>query len=411
MVASSRVRWRVLALCAATCALVACGPVKPVYSGEAFNTDPPALGDLRGLWLATNSGDDTLSFIDPQTRTVKARMPVGLIPAELEGPHHVALDPRGESFYVNLSRSVAAAGTGPHGAHGGGVTPGQVLKLSTRDGALQGVAEVDPNPGDSTISADGKTLYVTHYDLVKWTQGVSAQDLRKGDSRVAILDTATMSVRARVPLCPAAHGVRLSSDGKTLYATCGPDELAVMSTETLAVTRVLLPGATEGSGCTHCPYGLGVAPDGTVWLATLGSDSPAPTGGAVFVYDPGLGAFDTARTFSLCGRGMFPDFEPGASPADYTVYLPEQGRCGEHLHFLSAGGPGVAPSALADLPLTGCVNAHQALRAAPSQGAVVCEGDHTGPGSVTFIDPTARSVSASIEVGVFPDSLAVIPKP
>jgi len=29
-----------------------------------------------------------------------ARVPVGLIPVELEGPHHAAIEPAGEFYYV-----------------------------------------------------------------------------------------------------------------------------------------------------------------------------------------------------------------------------------------------------------------------------------------------------------------------
>jgi hypothetical protein len=44
--------------------------------------------------------------------------------------------------------------------------------------------------------------------------------------------------------------------------------------------------------------------------------------------------------------------------------------------------------------------------------AVVCEGDHMGPGSVVRVDLTAEepAVEESFEVGVYPDDLVFIPE-
>ena len=150
------------------CALVACGKSeKPLFTGAAFTTDPAPPGPLNGLFLTTDNGSDQLSAVDPASQTVRFHLPVGFIPVELEGPHHVTADPGGQFVYLNLSETVVGCGSGPHGAHGTGVIPGFVLKLSTKNGDQVAFAQVDPNPGDLTLSPDGKTLYVTHYDLVK----------------------------------------------------------------------------------------------------------------------------------------------------------------------------------------------------------------------------------------------------
>src|SRR5687767_1772382 len=47
----------------------ACSEQVPRYEREAFATDPPQPGPLNGKIVVTNFGDDSLSVIDPETRT------------------------------------------------------------------------------------------------------------------------------------------------------------------------------------------------------------------------------------------------------------------------------------------------------------------------------------------------------
>jgi DNA-binding beta-propeller fold protein YncE len=341
-------------------------------------------------------------------------LPVGFIPVELEGPHHLSADPAGQFVYVNLSEAVSGSGGGPHGAHGTGTIPGYVLRIGTADGLQSPVfARVDPNPGDNTLSADGSTLYVTHYDLVKLTRAASSGDLRQADTNLAVVETATMSVKQRVPLCPVAHGARLSADGTRLFSTCGTDELAVVHLDdpSLPVQRVPLPGTTESFHCSSCPYALGVAPDKTVWVSSLGAGGGSSGGGGVDVYDPVSGAFDPARHLGVCGRALFAAFGPD-SGSGYQVYVPEQGGCGDVVHIYQPGAAGTAPTLVDNilLPAGTCLNAHMMRVSEDGASAqLVCEGDHVGPGSLVFLDLRARTVVGSAPLGVFPDGLVLVP--
>src|SRR5690606_9515146 len=69
--------------------------------------------------VVTNSGDDTLSFIDPLSFVEIARTPVGSSPVELEAAHHVAVSADGRSLFVGLANTVQsnAQASGPHGNH------------------------------------------------------------------------------------------------------------------------------------------------------------------------------------------------------------------------------------------------------------------------------------------------------
>src|SRR6185369_12404144 len=116
--------------------LLGCGREIPRYSLDAgFGAgDPPAIS-FAGRIVTTNNGDDSLSALDPLSADAPPlRVPVGLSPVEPEGPHHVSAAPDGAFVYVNLSEAVLGGGSGPHGAHGNGTTPGFVLKLGTADG-------------------------------------------------------------------------------------------------------------------------------------------------------------------------------------------------------------------------------------------------------------------------------------
>jgi len=147
--------------------LAGCGERVPTYDGKPFPHDPAA-PSLVGKIVTSNNGNDTLSLVDPMAPAAPQQIPVGFNPIDLEGPHHLSVDPAGRFVYVNLSLPPNVIGVGPHGAHGASNRPGWVLKLETGGGHEVGRIDVDPNPGDNVLTADGKTLYVTHYDVPLW---------------------------------------------------------------------------------------------------------------------------------------------------------------------------------------------------------------------------------------------------
>jgi hypothetical protein len=391
-------------------ALCGCGDRIPIYDGPPFPHDPAPVGPLLGKIVTSNNGDDTLSIVDPAAPAPPQRLVVGFNPVDIEGPHHLSVDPAGRYIYVNLSMTAGAVAAGPHGAHGSGMIPGWVLKLDTSSGREVGRIDVDTNPGDNTISADGKTLYVTHYDVAKWVAASApGKNIRDGDSRLILIDTETMTRKAAVPICPAAHGVRLSADETRLYATCGPDEIAVVELPALTVRRVpLAMDSVEGAACGRCPYALSVAPDGVVWISSTGAGATGR--GAISLFDPALpggGAIDEAASVPLRGGAMFAAFV--GTKDSYRAFVPERGAAGDHVRIYQPQPRGQPPLELADLALdrNDCLSAHMLL-AEGSRGHLICEGDHFNPGTFVWLDLDARTVMGSKPIGVFPDGLALV---
>lgn len=362
----------------------------------------PPLGG--GRIVITNSYDDTVSLLDLDSMGSPdwgelTRVPVGLNPVELEGPHHAAFSPRGDYYYVGLSYSVPGAGSGPHGSHGTGTQDGYALKLDARDNRLVGSVRVDRNPGDLIITSDGRTLLQTHFDIQK-IQEVARRGgtEREMDARMAILDADTMTRKAMVPVCPAPHAVRLSPDETRAYVACLSDEVAVvrLDQEKHPVTRIKVPNAGTTLSPRHEPYALTVSPtDGSVWVASLESR-------VLHYLDPESLTMQPERgVYTLAGPPMFGTF----SADGRTLYQPYQRLDAVALIDAATsqvkGEIALAPS--------GCVNVHQVELTPDGQHLLaVCEGDHVGPGTLHVVDLATSSVVKTVQVGIYPDSVGIL---
>ncbi len=357
-----------------------------------------------GRVFVTNSLDDTLSVLDLDSMGQAdwgelARLPVGLNPVELEGPHHMAVSPDRAFYYVGISNYVPGGGSGPHGAHGTGTVNGYCLKMDASTHQRVGAARVDRNPGDVIISHDGRTLYQTHFDLLKIADVARRGGTeREMDARLAIIDAETMMTRAMVPVCPAPHAVRLSPDGRRAYAACWSDEVAVVDLQATppSVTRVKV-AAVAGTALSprHEPYALTLSPTtGAVWVSSLKSR-------AVQYLDPATLTMDPGRTVFLEGSPMFGTFTADGR----TLYMPYQGV--DALAVIDAATSTVQR----EIPLgpAGCLNIHEVeLTPDERQGLVVCEGDHLGPGTLHVVDLAEGTVLKTVRVGIFPDSVTLM---
>jgi len=356
-----------------------------------------------GRVLVVNSIDDTVSLLDlgkigQPGFSELLRLPVGLSPVELEGPQHAAIDPSGEFYYINLSNYVPGTGGGPHGSRGTGFSDGFVLKYRSSDNELVDSLEVDRSPGDLALSDDGKTLYLSHYDFQKIIDVASIDGPQSDmDTRFFIIDTATMTVKKALTLCPGAHGVKLSPDGSRAYVSCISDEIAVVDlAHDYAVRRVpMADDAADAIAPKYEPYALTLAPSGDIWVSCRSRNE-------LRVVDAQTLAVDTQRIVGVTGAPMF-----GAFAADgTTLYMPTQ------IDDVIAVVDSTTGALQREIPVRSpsCLNVHQ-LRFTPDGrwGLLVCEGDHGTAGSLVVLDMAAGgTVVQAVPVGRFPDSVTVI---
>lgn len=361
-------------------------------------------GTGEGRILITNNLSDSVSILDlakvgsDELREL-TRVPVGLIPVEREGPHHVTAEPGGEHYYIGISNYVPGSGSGPHGVHGSGTAAGHVLKIRASDNLTIASARVDRNPGDVRLTPDGKRLVVTHFDLLRITEAVtSGAPPEAMDARMIIVDTDTMRITAEVKICPAPHGVAIPPDGRFAYASCLSDEMVQVDlvADTHPVRRFFVipnPGSATAPMCF--PYALTISPSGdSVWVSCSES-------GEVLRFDVAAGAMDPARRTQLPGPALFGTFTKDGR----TLIVPHQSPDG--IAFIDPDTS--APVALLPLPRAVCVNAHVVrLTDDERRLLLVCEGDHSGPGTLVVLDAATRAIERTVSLGRYPDDIAFL---
>ncbi len=396
------------------CAMAACrpssSPAAPmpaiIFSGKpAWPERAPLPIPDAGRLLVTNSFDDTVSFFDASKIGEAAfpelsRAPVGLNPIEAEAPHHAAISPSGDFFYVGLSNYAPGLSSGPHSTHGGGDVAGSLLKIRASDNRTVGTARVDRNPGDLAVSADGTLIAVSHFDLLRITEATLGQ-APDPDARVVFVDTATMEVKARVKVCPAPHGVLFSKDAKRLYVACYSDEVAIVKLDVAGypVTRVkVASNAGDAYRPIYQPYALSQSPlTGDVFISCVASQE-------VRVLKADTLTIDAPRTRAVSGSPFLSAFSSDGA----SLWVPHQGD-----DRISELDPATGVLRRLLTPAKGsCTNIHQVLPTPDGRYLLaVCEGFHVLPGSLVVLDTATGATVSTTPVGVYPDYVGFLGTP
>jgi DNA-binding beta-propeller fold protein YncE len=388
-----------------------CGEGNVVFDSDdpwQSTSDWPGIG--AGKIMVTNSGDDTLSFLDPDTLEPVYRAPTGRVPAEREGPHHGAASPDGHFYYVGVSNVVPSGGSGPHGSHGTGSVDGYLLRYECETNAPAGEVRVDRSPGDVRTTPDGRFVLQSHFDLLSiFEASARGDDPRELRSTLAVIDAESMQTVAKIPLCPASHGMGLAPDGSAAYVTCwGSDELAIVplgdspSSEAEVVRLPIQEGVGgDPTAPSFGPYAATVSPDGAeVWVSNLEGTSLA-------VYVVETGAFDETRFVDdLPGSALFASF----SAEGDRLYVPTQDP--DQLVTVDTATGEIL--ATLDFDNDQCERPHGTLLLDGGERmGLVCEGNRVDPGTVVRLDLTAEggpAIEEVFEVGVYPDDLILIPE-
>ncbi len=353
-----------------------------------------------GVGYVTNSLMNSVSVLDLGAGATAGTHVIGVTPLVVNGPHHLVLDDAHGWMFSPMSFPSATTSAGPHAAHGSSQTPGVLVRRSLCDFRLLGELAVDPNPGDIAITPDRRTVFVSHFDLRRALLNVGDADAQR--SNLVVVDAASMTRRATVPLCVAAHGMAVAPDGRTLYVACyGDDALAVVDLTTPTPTPRLVYLSHAPASVTdpsYGPYAVGISPDGsTVWVG-------CSVTGLLVAFDTATAAFDTARARTFASKPLFPAFGPDGA----TMVVPLQGP--DAVARVTTAAPlRVAQQVTFDPAV--CTLPHQVARGPDGRFYVVCEGRHgTDPGTATAgtvvaLDPDTLRVVHTFPVGLYPDDI------
>jgi DNA-binding beta-propeller fold protein YncE len=376
------------------------------FDGDAY---PKTLAPLErpegGIGLVTDSYSDTLSVVSLASGELLTQRPVGRNPINLDGPHHLAVDPIAETVFVALSYPQIAA-LGPHAAHGSSTTLGYVQKLSLVDLEILGQVRVELNPGDIRLSDDGSRLVVTHFDLQRALD--HPNDLEAARASLAIIDPNGISHTGSKPpvfieTCVAPHGIALSRpDGATAYVACyAEDAVAIVDLDDPSAAVRLIPlgaGPASFTAPQYGPYAAVLSPDGAT-LAVASTESKD-----VRFLDVASETFLDELTVSTLGAPYFVGWTEDAS----RLYIPTQQP--DSVLYLDPFDV-LAEPVVRDFAPGECERPHLADPPGGDAVFVVCEGDQKSPGKLLRLEPDTLATLSETELGVYPDDLARVGGP
>jgi YVTN family beta-propeller protein len=369
------------------------GPLTP---GAAI-----AIPAARAAYV-TNNGSDTISVLDRDGDQV-IHVPIDLEPDEHEAPHHLTIDGASKTMFVALAfPPEPKKKKDPHASHGGSADPGRVARLALENLAVTKEVDVDENPGDVVLTHDYTRVLVTHFDM-KRAMDVAAKGGASPSTmfaRLVVLDAKTMKSLGERPVCTAPHGVVTTKDDKTAFVACyGSDEIAIVDLSAegmrsgLPTSRIPL-GASQGVPGVprYGPYSTTLSPDEElVVVADL-------EGQDVRIFDRAKKQFLAEKTVPLAAKAFMPAFLDAK-----TILVPTQAPDG--LARVDIGEAKV--TGRASLTKAECALPHVVKVAKDGRVFLVCEGDHTAPGSVVELDRESLAVKKRWQVGVYPDGIAL----
>ena len=165
--------------------------------------------------IVSESGD-IVTWLTPQggSLTVDRTVPVGIMPADIDGPHNIAMAPDMKSYFVTI-------------AHG--VPFGTLWRFDTATDTLIGKATVELFPTTIAITPDGEFAFVANSDFHGDRPRVNV---------VSIVHVPTMAKITDLPACDMPHGVKVNHAGTLAYVSCmNSDEILEVDVNTFAITR------------------------------------------------------------------------------------------------------------------------------------------------------------------------------
>jgi YVTN family beta-propeller protein len=348
--------------------------------------------EKRTLGYVANQYSDTVSVLDlGSPLTVLGEVPVGINPVEIDGPRQIALDGARGVAYVVLTYPLSVVGA--HAvAHGGRPPFGYVRELSLLDLTPLGDTSVDRRAASLALSGDGRQVAVVHFD--QDLALLPTDDVESRRANIIVIDPASglqsgTADKHRGPVCVAPMGVVFGKDRSRAYVACtGEDSLAVVDT----ATTVVLARVPAGDGPVNKPTAISIDPAGAYVLLSNELTSQVVEHTAD---DVATTVLSSSELPGIPGPAAFP------SPKEWLVPLQSPNGA---VRVDAATGNILAQKAYRD---DECSNPHAASITDDGRVFVVCEGDHYKVGSVVRLDPMTLEVQERVAVGRYPDQLAI----
>ena len=344
-------------------------------AGLAAGTPRGVFGQVDGptyyVYVACESDDevDLVTFANGRAE-VAARIPVGVYPTEIEGPHGLTASPDDKYWFVTM-------------AHGNPY--GSLYKYETGSDRLVGSVELGLFPATMEISPATGLLYAANFNL--------HGDMTPGT--ISVVDPGSMTELGTIATGIMPHGSRLTTDGLRHYSVSMMDGLLhEIDAVSLVRTRVLdLGTAVEHHGdpgeAGHETHGGGgVKP---TWAV------PSPSGDYVYV---ALNGADRIVEVDVASWAVRRTFHTGRGPYNLGVTSD-----GEKLvaSYKGEGATGIwnlkDGAEVARLPNTRGITHGVAISDDNRFAFVSVEGVGLEPGSVDVIDLTTLSLAAHVDVG------------
>ena len=204
---------------------------------------PPGVTAAQGrpdyrIGVVSESGD-IITWLKPdgkggllQDRVV----PVGIMPADVDGPHNIAVAPDQRSYFVTI-------------AHG--VPFGTLWRFDAQTDTVLGRAEVELFPTTIAVSPDGEWAFVANSDF---------HGERPRVNPVSIVHAPSMTKVTDLTACDMPHGVKVNRAGTRVYVSCmHSDEILELDAGSFEILRRLKVGAGHALPASggHAGHGPG----------------------------------------------------------------------------------------------------------------------------------------------------------
>jgi len=342
----------------------------------------PAQATDPGYRLAVVSeSGDRVTWLRPGAGTlaVEKVVPVGLMPTDVDGPHHIAIAPDGRSYFVSI-------------AHGQPF--GTLWRIAIEGDTLIGRAPLEMFPTTISLTPDGELAFVANSDF---------HGDHPRENVVTVVHVPSMNTITHIPACDMPHGVRANHAGTVAYVTCmHSDELLEIDAGSLQVVR-RHPARLAAAAGEHADHAS--APSGA-------HDGCQPTFVSVSADDRSLYvACNHGNTLQVWDAASFtPVKEIAAGTGAYNV---EPSPDGKWVIVTNKKAQSISlfdAKSLAEverIPTTKKI-VHGVTWSPDSRYAFITqESIGADPGAVDMLDLTTRKVVASVPVPAQPTGIAV----